>query len=370
VANAIRVGLIGANVNAGWGSSVHTKVIQELPEFTLEAVGTAHRETAEESAKAFGARLAFDDYHELVRSPDIDAVAIAVRVPFHYEMAKAALEAGKHVYCEWPLTATLPQARELLELARSRGVAHVVGLQNRADPAYRTMRRLIDEGWIGVLTSVRMAQIQGGSGEREQRRVYQADPTLGAHVMSITAGHVIDSFRFGIGQDVASLVGQVRTKVPEWVVRETGERVATSSPDNVMLAGEIENGATVSITVAAVHGQGSGLTIEVHGTDGTLTLQSERGGLVLRGAHGSEREMAVLDLDEGDPVPEALKRGPVTNVARTYGRWHEAISTGAEVAPSFATAVEMHELLDAIARSSESGARVTVGTPRAAGAVL
>jgi predicted dehydrogenase len=72
----------------------------------------------------------------------------------------------------------------------------------------------------------------------------------------------------------------------------------------------------------------------------------------------------VLDVDDGDPVPEALQRGPVTNVARTYGRWYEAISTGTEVAPSFATAFEMHELLDAISRSSESGTRVTVGAPR------
>src|SRR5438093_1247924 len=72
---------------------------------------------AEAARQAYGARLAFDDWREMVASPEIDAVAVVVRVPSHYEPTKAALEAGKHVYCEWPLGRTTAEAEELARLA-------------------------------------------------------------------------------------------------------------------------------------------------------------------------------------------------------------------------------------------------------------
>ncbi len=60
----------------------------------------------------------------MVASPEIDAVAVVVRVPSHYEPTKAALEAGKHVYCEWPLGRTTAEAVELAELAKAQGPRH------------------------------------------------------------------------------------------------------------------------------------------------------------------------------------------------------------------------------------------------------
>ena len=63
--------------------------------------------------------LAFHDHQEMVRHPDIDVVSVVIRVPFHYEMTMAALNAGKHVFTEWPLGANLAEAEEMAELART-----------------------------------------------------------------------------------------------------------------------------------------------------------------------------------------------------------------------------------------------------------
>ena len=65
---------------------------------------------------------------QLLASPDIDAVAIVVRVPSHYAPTKAALEAGKHVYCEWPLGRTTTEAVELLALAKTKRLVTAIGL--------------------------------------------------------------------------------------------------------------------------------------------------------------------------------------------------------------------------------------------------
>src|SRR4029079_4411195 len=92
------------------------------------------RESAAEAQEQLGARFAFHDFREMGASPEIDAVAVVVRVPSHYEPTRAALEAGKHVYTEWPLGRTTTEAEELAALARAKGVRTVVGLQARVDP--------------------------------------------------------------------------------------------------------------------------------------------------------------------------------------------------------------------------------------------
>ena len=357
---AIRVGLIGANVHAGWGSSVHAGVIDALPDFELVAVGTAHRETAEESAQYFGATHAFHDYRELAQCPDVDLVSVAVRVPFHHEMVMAALAAGKHVYCEWPLGATLVQAEEMAALARERGVRHVVGLQNRADPVYAEVRRLLHAGYLGELLTCRLSQINGGGAVREERRTYQADPALGAHTLSITAGHALDSFLFATGSEFSEVIAMLDTRIPHWRVTETGEMVPTASPDNILASATLAGGATASVAVAAVPFLGSGLALELYGSEGTITVTRDGGGLVLRGGTGEGAELEELQVEDREPVPDAIGRGPAANVARVYQRLAASIRGEGEAEPNFDTAVSLHRVLDAIQRSSAKGTRVTV----------
>src|SRR6202521_3894864 len=118
----IRVGIIGANVHYGWGSSALIPALRALPEFEITAVCTSQQETADETAKHFGISHAFADPYKMVQHPDVDLVSICVRVPFHHQMGMAALDAGKHIFCEWPLAATTDQAAQLQEFAAREGL--------------------------------------------------------------------------------------------------------------------------------------------------------------------------------------------------------------------------------------------------------
>jgi predicted dehydrogenase len=102
-----------------------------LPEFEIAAVSTSRQETADETAKHFGITHAFADPYKMVQHPDVDLVSICVRVPFHHQLGMAALNAGRHLYCEWPLAPTTEQAQEMRDLAVRKGVHHIVGLQAR-----------------------------------------------------------------------------------------------------------------------------------------------------------------------------------------------------------------------------------------------
>jgi predicted dehydrogenase len=97
-------------------------------------VCTTRKESAEESAKRFEARLAFHDYREMLAYPNIDAVAVVLRMPSHYQTTLDAINAGKHVFTEWPLGKTLAEAQDLAEQARRKQVQHIAGLQARANP--------------------------------------------------------------------------------------------------------------------------------------------------------------------------------------------------------------------------------------------
>src|SRR2546423_8437121 len=97
---------------------------------------------------------------KMVASPEIDAVAIVVRVPAHCAPTKAALEAGKHVYCEWPLGRTTAEAVELSALAGTRGLVTAVGLQARVNPALMYMKEQVAAGFVGEVMAVHVSLLR------------------------------------------------------------------------------------------------------------------------------------------------------------------------------------------------------------------
>src|SRR5262249_40379488 len=106
MSGGLRAGIVGLNPHRGWGSMAHLPALRALPEFEVVAVCTSRQETASEAARHFGIPLAFADPAAMARHPNVDLVVVCVRVPEHDTLVQAALDAGKHVYCEWPLAAT------------------------------------------------------------------------------------------------------------------------------------------------------------------------------------------------------------------------------------------------------------------------
>ena len=137
MADKIRVGIVGATVTQGgshWGANAHVPALQSLPNYQLKAVCTSREDTAKASAQAFGAEQSFTRFSDMAAHPDVDLLVVCVRVPGHRELVMAGLQAGKPVFCEWPLGANLAEAEEMAGLARQRSLKSMVGLQGRSDP--------------------------------------------------------------------------------------------------------------------------------------------------------------------------------------------------------------------------------------------
>jgi predicted dehydrogenase len=363
MAEKIRLGIIGANVHRGWAPRAHLPAIVASPEFELTAVCTTRQESAEESRQKFGARLAFDDYHKMLAHPDIDAVAVVLRVPSHYEPTLAALNAGKHVYTEWPLGRTTAEAQEMAELARAKGVRNMVGLQARAAPAILYAKELVESGYVGEVMSCHVSRIQEGVLHRTSDRSWQRDKDLGANTMTITCGHTIDALRFVVG-DFSQVSSVVSTQAKEWLETDTRQKVGVTSPDNVLVSGKLANGGVASVHVATNPWAGSGYRMEVYGRDGTLVLSSDESpnhdGVRLQGAQGGN---ILEDLEipgKYTYVLEGMPRGAPYNVGQMYYQFGQGIRSGEDCQPDFNTAVELHRFIDLIQEASNEGREVAV----------
>ena len=359
--NPIRVGLIGAG--GRWGPRAHVPALQGIPETELYAVCTAHTETAQTAADKFGVECAYGSDKALNADKRVEAVAVAVRVPAHYELSKNAIEAGKHVFCEWPLGANTKEAEELAALARQKNVRTIVGLQRRASPAYLYMRELIQQGYVGQVLSVNMTLMNSGVLTRTSDRTWQRDVTLGANTLTITFGHVFDAMCMVVGE-LAEVSAIISTQVPQWFETDTKKYVDVTSPDNIMVHGRLENGAIVNACCGVHPYHGSGHRFEIYGTEGTLAMigggegGEERRRKVM-GGHKDDKTLQELAVSEKfTSVPEAVRNGGAAyDVGQMWVKFAEGIRTGSPIDADFDHAVRRHRTLDAIVRASQTGQR-------------
>jgi predicted dehydrogenase len=300
----------------------------------------------------------------MVASSEIDAVAVVVRVPSHYEPTRAAIEAGKHVYTEWPLGRTTAEAEALAALARAKGVQTAVGLQARVSPALLYMKEQIEAGYVGEVLSCHATAMRDGTLERPSSRTWQREASLGANTLTIANGHAIDALRFVAGH-FARVACLVTTQARQWYETDTKQLVEVTSPDNVLVNGQLASGAVASVHTAAVPWAGSGFRMEIYGREGTLVatgnVSSQRGEtLRLQGARGNH---ALRDLEVPARfvyVPADFPRGDPFNVGQMYALFAEAIRTGQNRAPTFDTAVDLHRFIDTITQASETGRELPV----------
>ena len=357
----LRVGFIGAN--GRWGPRAHAPALTKMPETEIYAVCTAHADTAQAAADKYGVKRAYSDDKAMDADPQVEAALVAVRVPAHYVLTKNALEAGKHVYCEWPLGANTKEAEELAALGRKMKVHTMVGLQRRASPAYLHLRELVKDGYVGQVLSVNMTMMGSGVLTRTADRTWQRDVTLGANTLTITFGHAIDALCMVVGE-MTEVSAVVATQVPQWFETDTKKYVDVTSPDNIMIQGRLEGGAVVSACVGVHPYHGSGYRLEIYGKDGTLMM-------IGGGEAGQEANRKVMGGKKDDkalqelPVPERLKwvpeevrkLGPGYDVGQMWVKFAEAVRTGTRIEPDFDSAVRRHTMLDAIVRASQTGQR-------------
>lgn len=359
---SIGVGIVGASPQGSWAALSHVPALQALPEFRIAALSTTRRETAEEAGRVFGVANVYDSHAELIADPEVDLVVVAVRVPYHREIVLAALAAGKHVYCEWPLGHGLSESIELAEAESASAGRGFIGTQAAAAPAFRYLADLVTQGYVGEVRSVSViASGMAWGAFVDQANLYSLDESVGATMLTIPFGHMMAGLdpALGLPVEVSARIAYLRK---EALVIETGKTLPLTAPDQVLVQGVYANGAPLSVHFRGGMSRGTNLLLEINGTEGDIVATGLCGHVQmfpinLTGARGEAQALEPLPVPEGYGSGLAMEEGLPLGVAQAYQRVSRDIRTGSREAASFADALRVHRLIDAVERAAKSGGR-------------
>jgi len=356
----IRIGIIGANGGTDrWGARAHIPAVLALPEAELVAVCTSREDTARRAQQRTGAPLAFWDYEAMVRSPEIDLVTVAVRISLHYPIVMAALQAGKHVFCEWPLALNATQATEMCQLAQAQRVINAVGTQARFSPGIMYGKALMEESYVGKPLLYHMTHFLSGAIEpRPSHRWWSTRAEEGGGALLIALGHALDVVCWYLGE-VQALCGSVQTLVPETRFTDTGEVVRVDAVDTIACMARLANGVNGTVHVSNACKGGGGFRLEVYGTEGRLRVESSHmvqySPARVFGARGHDHWQELPVPARFSQVSELPSDSQAFQVAQLLRRCLQASASGEDFHPNFAEAVTLHRTIEALMQSSKRG---------------
>jgi len=365
--STLGVGIIGVSPDRGWAAAAHIPALRALPNYEIRALSASSAESARAAGDVFGVSAVFSDHEQMLTQPDIDVVAVTVKVPHHRELVSAALAADKAVYCEWPLGRDLDDARTMAALAAEHGVHTAVGLQARQTPEIAFVQQLLADGYVGEVLSTTMVGLSIPGDVVGRPNAYMLNNTNGANLLTISVGHSLDTLNHVLGE-FAYLSALSDLRRPLITIEETGERVVKTAADQIAVIGTLTSGATATIHIREAMAGGTGFLWEINGTGGTLRITADAAHpqifpLTVAGARGSG-EPAPLTVPTAPtqkwPALTSLQGTPAYNVGRAYAAFATDINNGTHTVPDFADAVRRHEVTAAIERSAASGERVKV----------
>jgi len=281
----LRVGVLGAGA---WATFAHLPGYARDPRCEVVAIADPNVDLAAAAGARFGIPTMAADHRALLDRDDIDVIDVCTPSHTHFDLAWAALEAGKHVLCEKPVAYDFRDTRRAAALAREKGLKTKLGFTFRYAPALRYMRALVAEGFIGQPFIFNGFE-QNSQWLDPQTPLRQANHEADQSVLQVSSlegygAPIIDIAHLLVGADLSSVVGTMRNFIPERVVRATGRMMRMNIDDGDIFMGEFANGALCSIQTSYVTvGNYPGIEARVYGSKGALICRLvEEGGICER----------------------------------------------------------------------------------------
>ena len=346
------------------------------PDVSVGIVADVTAELAATAATNYGVARSTGNWRDVVADPSVDVVDIVTPNNLHHEMAMAAIEAGKHVYCEKPLAMSSQQTFEMMRAAEKRGIVTLVGFNYPINPIHRVARDIIASGDIGEIVNVRLSKNVDYMSDPAMPFVWRHDKRIaGTGTLGDTVSHVLSMLQY-LGCHVAEALGHVRIvhgerpfvsgaaigRSSDSAARSTMRTVDTD--DEVLALIKLQNGATGTIDASRVAtGRRMEFRYDITGSRGALSWTIDRTNeLQFYSSTDGTGRQGFRRIETG---PEHAGYGdfyPVANIGMGYNDQKmieirtliEAVAFGrTEVWPTFADAHRIQCVLDAISKSSD-----------------
>ena len=382
---AIKVAVLGA---CGWMGKVHTQAYSTMAPKFADAGATVEVAWLVDQDPDALARLGNvgantktgGNWQDAVNDPAVDLVDICLPDSLHYEVARTALENGKHVYCEKPLTDTAEQARHLAELARTKGLTTRVGHSFPVNSAHRLARELITAGEIGEVTLFRMAQHVDTHASPTAPFIWRLDgaqATTG--IVGDTGSHVFSFMDYLVGE-VDELVAMCPIVIPERPdvagaaygdtvdIPEGAAMRTVTNPDLGIMMCRFKNGAMGTVDFSRIAtGKRFEQRYEIFGTKGAITYNCDQY-TRLNVYSGSDAHNGFRAIDVGPEMPEYATFLPLANFGLGYNevKTYEVFEVVESVVlnrprwPTFDDGVRIVGITEACMKSHDKGGWVKV----------
>jgi predicted dehydrogenase len=386
--NTIGIGIVGTGIMG----SAHAMAFRSAPiifetalKTRLEVVADVNLPAAHKAAQRFGFNRAAGSWQELVADPAVDLVAITTPNVLHRDIAIAALEAGKHVYCEKPLAANLRAAEEMAAAARKAKGKSLVGYNYLRSPAIAYAKKLVADGVIGKIGYFRGVYDEDYMADEETPYSWRCRQDMaGLGALGDLASHLVSIAHDVVGP-IQRLVADRRTIIDKRPMPAAGDaaerrdvKVALSgewrdveNEDTAHALLEFDGGIMGTLVTSRIHwGRKSHLAFEIFGSKGSILFDHER-----------MNELQLYTMDAVDPSSNGHRLIPIGPEHPFYGRFTPAKGHGIgfndlkviEVAhlleglagkealyPTIPDALETEKVLHAILASAESGAWIDI----------
>ncbi|WP_374102635.1 Gfo/Idh/MocA family protein [Micromonospora sp. D93] len=341
------------------------------------------RDTAKvaDAADTLGWDAYTTDWRDLINRDDIDVVDICTPGDSHAEIALAALAAGKHVLCEKPLANSVEEARAMTaaaDVARAAGVRSMCGFNYRRVPAVTMMRQLVADGRLGVIRHVRATYLQDWIVDPQFPLVWRLQKDrAGSGALGDIGAHIIDLTQFVTGQRISGVSAVTETFVKErplpaessGLAATVDGHTAPTGPvtvdDAAVFVARLDGGALATYEASRfATGRKNALRVEINGSLGSVVFDLERlNELEFYDATrpAVEQGFTRILVTEGEHPYMSAWWPPGHIIGYEHSFTHEmrdfieAVATGVDPTPSFADALQVQLVLDAVARSAELG---------------
>lgn len=241
----------------------------------LVCLAEVNPELAKARAEAFGFARATSDWRDLLSDPQIDIISVTTPNQFHAEMATAALQAGKHVWCEKPMAASLDDARKMLDAANQSGKQAILGYNYIQNPAIRQIKALVADGAIGVVNHLRIEMDEDFMADPNALFSLKSEASSGYGALDDFAVHPL-SLIWTVFRPVQSVMADMAKPYATRPVAN-GENRAVETYDIASVLMRFGDGVTGTLQVnRSAWGRKGRIALQIFGSEGSILYDQER----------------------------------------------------------------------------------------------
>jgi predicted dehydrogenase len=352
-----------ALIGTGFGLKVHLPALLDCPQTQVVAVYHRDRAKAEAIAQSHAIPLACDRLVQILQREEVQGVVIASPPFLHFEMAKQALDAGKHLLLEKPTTLTAEEARELYRLSRQNNLQIVLNFEFRFIPAWMALKQYLSDYYVGKPRLIKIDWLVPGRADATRPWSWHADAASGGGSLGALGSHTLDYIAWLFGP-VRQLCGRLVTSIGHRPDPVTGLAKGVDADDTCLLMLELADGTPAQVSISATTYASRGHWVEIYGDRGTLVLGSDHPSDYVHGFKlwGSQQGAPLVELviPQEYGFARTYPDGRIAPVARVIQHWVQCMQSGQANAPSIQEGVYSQLLMDYTKESHETGVWVNI----------